>query len=401
MKILCIQCGGEFSIKAEQLGGKGSCPHCHAEVPLPKAHEEGPVQAEPRRGLFQILDGSISGLGSMIIHMGILLIIALFQSNSGGGPGEGLTNDVLIGVLPSEQLTDQQEEQVSADDVKQSSSSDQAEEMIEVEPVASAAESSAATSNLSAANLSPSGGGESGGFDLGTVRVGGGSMSGGGGNWDGMIRQLRRNGLDIVICFDSTGSMSGEIDEVKKHITKIGTTLFKLVPKARISLVTYRDHDDKNSSYVARILPLTSNLQDMQTFLNRVEAGGGGDHPEAVDEGLDWSIRQNQFRSSARKVILIFGDAPPHSESSGGQESGQARCVKLAKSFKGQEKGIVSTVTCRNSKPMPEFYEIAAAGGGEAFISENQREIMQQLMVLVFGGKHREKVLEAFDLMEK
>ena len=400
MKILCIQCGGEFSIKSEQLGGKGSCPHCQAEVPLPKAHEETPSEVAPRRGVFQILDGSISGLGSMIIHMGILLLIALFQSNSGGGAGEGLTNDVLIGVLPSEQLTDQQEEQVSADDVKQSKSAEQAEEMIEVEPVASAAEASAASSNLSAATPSPSGGGDSGGFELGTVRVGG-SMSGGGGNWDGMIRQLRRNGLDIVICFDSTGSMSGEIDEVKKHITKIGTTLFKLVPKARISLVTYRDQDDQDSSYVTRILPLTGNLQDMQTFLGKVEAGGGGDHPEAVDEGLSWSIKQNQFRSSARKVILIFGDAPPHSESRGNQESGQARCIQLAKSFKGQEKGIVSTVTCRNNKPMPEFYEIAAAGGGEAFISENQREIMQQLMVLVFGGKHREKVLEAFDLMEK
>src|SRR5215204_3823172 len=124
MKILCIQCGGEFSISAEQLGGKGSCPHCRAEIALPKAHEEPAAKAAPRRSLFQILDGSISGLGSMIVHMAILLLIALFQSNTGGGAGEGLTNEVLIGVLPSEQLTDQQEEQVSADAVKQDKSAD-------------------------------------------------------------------------------------------------------------------------------------------------------------------------------------------------------------------------------------------------------------------------------------
>lgn len=396
MKILCIHCGGEFSIKAEQLGGKGSCPHCAAEITLPKAHEEAPAHAAPRRSLFQILDGSISGLGSMIIHMAALLLIALFQSNTGGGAGEGLTNDVLIGVLPSEQLTDQQEEQVSADNVTQSKSAERPEEMVEVEPVTSAAESAAA-SDLSASTPSPSGG-ESGGFDLGTVRLPGGSMSGGGGNWDGMIKNLRRNGLDIVICFDSTGSMGGEIDGVKKNIGKIATTLFKLVPKARISLVTYRDTDDKD---VVRMLPLTANLQEMQSWLSRIEAGGGGDHPEAVDEGLSWSIKQNQFRSSARKVILIFGDAPPHVESSGNKESGQVRCVKLAKSFRGQEKGIVSTVTCRAGKPMEEFYEIAAAGGGEAFINEDQRQIMQQLIVLVFGSAHKEKVLEAFNLLEK
>ncbi|MFN0017851.1 MAG: VWA domain-containing protein [Pirellulaceae bacterium] len=397
MKILCIHCGGEFSIKPEQLGSKGSCPHCQAEITLPKAHVDAPVQVPVRRSLFQILDGSISGLGSMIIHMAVLLLVALFQSHSGGGAGEGLTNDVLIGVLPSEHLTDQQEEQVSADDVKQTKSSDQPEEMVEVEPVTSAAEASAATSELSASTPSPSGG-ESGGFDLGSVRVGGGAMAGGGGNWDGMVKTLRRNGLDIVICFDSTGSMGGEIDQVKKQISKIATTLFKLVPKARISLVTYKDKEDKD---VVRILQLTSNLQEMQSWLSKVEAGGGGDHPEAVDEGLSWAIKQNQFRSAARKVILIFGDAPPHSERNGNQESGQERCEKLAKSFKGQEKGIVSTVTCRNGKPMDEFYSIAMAGGGEAFISEDQREIMQQLMVLVFGSQHKDKVLEAFDLLEK
>ena len=397
MKILCIHCGGEFSIKPEQLGAKGSCPHCQAEITLPKAHEDAPAHVPLRRSVFQLLDGSISGLGSMIIHMTILLLVALFQSQDGGGAGEGLTNDVLIGVLPSEQLTDQQEERVSADDVKQTKSSDQAEEMVEVEPVNSAAESSSATADLAAATPSPSGG-QTGGFDLGTTRIGGGSMAGGGGNWDGMIKTLRRNGLDIVICFDSTGSMGGEIDQVKKQITKIATTLFKLVPKARISLVTYKDKEDKD---VVRILQLTSNLQEMQTWLQKVDASGGGDHPEAVDEGLSWSIKQNQFRSSARKVILIFGDAPPHTEKNGNQESGQERCEKLAKGFKGQEKGVVSTVTCRANKPMEEFYSIAMAGGGEAFISENQREIMQQLMVLVFGSQHKEKVLEAFDLLEK
>ena len=90
MKILCIQCGGEFSIKAEQLGGKGSCPHCGAEITLPKAHEETPAHAAPRRSLFQILDGSISGLGSMIIHMAALLLIGvgipvlLFSANATG-----------------------------------------------------------------------------------------------------------------------------------------------------------------------------------------------------------------------------------------------------------------------------------------------------------------------------
>ena len=41
---------------------------------------------------------------------------------------------------------------------------------------------------------------------------------------------------------------------------------------------------------------------------------------------------------------------------------------------------------------MPEFYAIADAGGGEAFLTTDTKQIMTQLMVLVFGGRHREKV---------
>jgi hypothetical protein len=75
--------------------------------------------------------------------------------------------------------------------------------------------------------------------------------------------------------------------------------------------------------------------------------------------------------------------------------------LRVASDFSSQHKGIVSTVTCRNNVRLPEFVEIAQAGGGEAFLTSDERQIMTQLMVLVFGSKHRDKVLEAFKLMEK
>ncbi|MCP4479915.1 MAG: hypothetical protein GY818_17675, partial [Planctomycetaceae bacterium] len=49
----------------------------------------------------------------------------------------------------------------------------------------------------------------------------------------------------------------------------------------------------------------------------------------------------------------------------------------------------------------PSFVEIAQMGGGEAWLTKNEREIMSQLIVLVFGSEHREKVLQAFDLLER
>ncbi|HUE74842.1 MAG TPA: vWA domain-containing protein [Pirellulaceae bacterium] len=386
MKLICIHCGGEFTIHSEHLGGKGRCPHCKSEITLPKAAE--PKQAAPgHTPPKNWLDSSISFLGSLVIHMGAMLLIALLQHwNLDGGSGEGTTQEVLIGILPSQELTDQQEESLSATEVKTDSQSDPSEMLqeIDVQPAAT----TDAVTDLAAS--SPASGSDAGSFDIGEVNIGG-SMAGGGGTWDGMIQQLRRHGLDIVICFDSTGSMSGEIDQVKRQIERIGRTLFTLVPKARISIVTYRDHGDE---YVAKGMPLSGSISDVKTYLDRIEAGEGGDLPEAVEEGLKWAAKQNQFRPAARKIILIFGDAPPHPED-------LKQCLALAGAFKGQQKGVVSTVTCRASTPLPEFYEIAKAGGGEAFLTRNQREIMTQLMVLVFGSRHREKVLEAFKLLEE
>ena len=214
-------------------------------------------------------------------------------------------------------------------------------------------------------------------------------MSGGG--WEGMIQKLRRNGLDIVITFDSTGSMSGEINEVKRQIGRIGETLTKLVPRVRIGICTYRDKDDE---YLVKGLPLTNDILQVQSYLDDIYASGGGDQPEAVHAGLAWPMENNNFHARARKVILLFGDAPPH-------RAAKTRCLELASDFNAQQDGIVSTVTCRSNERIPEFVEIAQMGGGEAFLTSDERQIMTQLLVLVFGSRYREKVLEAFSTLRR
>ena len=236
--------------------------------------------APATRRRFRWLTNSMSGLVSMVLHIGLFLFMALM---SYGGHGiEGIGDDVLIGEIPSEQLSTMQEEELKPDDITRDPvKSRDVEEMVEVETPTSAAARDASSEELLAATPSPSGG-NTGSFDVGTVTVGGGSMAGGG-NWDGMLQQLRRNGLDIVITFDSTGSMAGEINEVKRQIKRIGGTLVKMIPKARISICTYRDEGDE---YVVKGLPLTGDIQAVDEYLSKIRAGGGGDEPEAVQEEI-------------------------------------------------------------------------------------------------------------------
>lgn len=383
MEIRCIHCSRPLQIEPSQLGQAVVCPHCRGTLSLPSASpaaEAAPPGGHPRAWV----ENTVSTLASVVFHAALLLVFALITYGETGIPNEG--EEVSIGVLP-EVILEEDEPELSAEAAAEPEPDSELSMSLELE--APEALSSDGPSSLDTLELSPSAAGAGGGeFELGMVGVGG-SMAGGG-SWEGMLQNLRRNGLDIVIAFDSTSSMSGEIGQVKVQIERIGKTLLKLVPKARVSLCTYRDVRD---TYVVRGIPLTGDVEQMRAFLYGVSAGGGGDTPEAVDRGLQWAMTNNDFRTRARKVILVFGDAPPHMEN-------LDQCLRLASDFNRLHGGVVSTVTCRRGLPLDEFRRIAEAGQGEAFLTTDERQIVTQLVVLVFGARHRSKVLEAFDLLE-
>jgi hypothetical protein len=386
MIIQCIHCGGKITVTGDDLGKRRACPHCARQVLLPSSEaDQDAAAAQGETDAWRWLTGWIPALVSLLVHMVLLILMALVSWGTGPQGEQG--EEVLIGELPALELNELQEESLEmvADQPQADSSSETFTDELELAPP----DFTPQGDSIGEVSVEPpplSTGGQTGSFDAGALTMGGGGTGG----WETMIRQLRRHGLDIVILFDSTGSMEGEINQVKAQIGRIGAALNQLVPKTRIGLCTYRDQGDQ---YVVRGIPLTGDLVQVQAYLRGIAAGGGGDHPEAVLDGLRWAIRNNDFRSASRKVILLFGDAPPHPQD-------QAACVQCAREFHQQQKGIISTVTCRSRVCLPSFVQIAEAGGGESFLTADERQIMTQLMVLVFGSRYREKVVEALQLMQ-
>jgi hypothetical protein len=203
-----------------------------------------------------------------------------------------------------------------------------------------------------------------------------------------LIQQVQQHGLDMVVVFDSAGSMQGEIDALKKRLDAIGRKLWDKAPGLRMSLVAYRD---EGSDAKADGTPLTSDLSELTSFLQGVRARGGADEPKAVDAGLAWGMLSNTFRPEARKVVLLFGDSPPHPDF-------RLASFGYAQAFQEKQGGVVSALACREKAPMTDFAAIAQAGGGEAFAMNDPRFILEELVILAFGSKHRQRVVEFFDL---
>lgn len=68
------------------------------------------------------------------------------------------------------------------------------------------------------------------------------------------------------------------IGNIEKKVQTEGLTL-------RFAIVSYRDHPPQDSTYVTQILDFTDG-HSAGEYVNKLQAWGGGDEPEAVHDGL-------------------------------------------------------------------------------------------------------------------
>ena len=115
--------------------------------------------------------------------------------------------------------------------------------------------------------------------------------------------------------FDATGSMGDELRylqaEMKDVIARAKDATGGL--NIRTGAVVYRDHGDE---YITRISRLTNDIKMTQAFIDKQEANGGGDYPEAVPEALMAALNSSGWDSGARaRIAFLILDAPCHQDS--------------------------------------------------------------------------------------
>ena len=69
-------------------------------------------------------------------------------------------------------------------------------------------------------------------------------------------------------------------------------------------------------------------------MLARVQAGGGGDTPEALNEALHEAVHGLSWRADAARMVVLVADAPPHLDYGGPQydldmQAALAKGIKL------------------------------------------------------------------------
>lgn len=124
--------------------------------------------------------------------------------------------------------------------------------------------------------------------------------------------QPAKETLDVSFVIDTTGSMSDEIAYLQAEFMALSEAIAEAYPDAaqRWSLVVYRDQGDL---YTVRAYDFVDDVGSFQATLAEQHADGGGDFPEAPDQGLaraaalDWRTDEDTAR-----LAFWVADAPHH-----------------------------------------------------------------------------------------
>jgi len=222
-------------------------------------------------------------------------------------------------------------------------------------------------------------------------------------NFGRYISELRRNGLDLVLVIDGTGSMKMPIDDIAVRVRQIIFAIHRLVPTARIGAVVYYDKGVKMKS-----LPLTMSSEKLDTFFRAKDLCGCASWQADMLGGIRTAIDEMDWKPYARRVIVLVGDSPPDKQDFASllqpirkfnAENGAFNIVDVAPQEHERFEKMYWTRVHHKAPPkeswFPEydretqksFREMATAGGGTMKPLMPRDNIGQVLLVLAFGEK--------------
>ena len=133
---------------------------------------------------------------------------------------------------------------------------------------------------------------------------------------DDKVTPKGKGKLDMVIAFDTTGSMAAYIDDVRHQVAEMIPRIFKDNEDLRLGIVAFGDYCDMENrdsfGNAYQCIPLTDNENDIIKFVKESKDTSGGDGDEFYELVLKKIIDESPWREDSSKAILLIADADPH-----------------------------------------------------------------------------------------
>ena len=198
---------------------------------------------------------------------------------------------------------------------------------------------------------------------------------------------------DIVISFDTTGSMYPCLAEVRRNVSAMTDRLFREIPSLRIAVIAHGDYCDGDK--VITQLDFTDDQNQIKNFIQNAPSTSGGDYPECYELVLR-NIKDLSWRTDAgMKSLILIGDAPPHSKN---ENPHKIDWRIEAESLKNRNIQVFS-VQCLNSGNHEAFNfysEVAEITNGYHVFLDQFSYIKDMIQAICFK-QYNEEYLEQFE----
>lgn len=122
--------------------------------------------------------------------------------------------------------------------------------------------------------------------------------------------------LDMVIAFDTTGSMAAYIEAVRQEVAELIPNLFKDNEDLRLGIVAFGDYCDMKNAQdfgdAYQCLIPTKNENDIIKFVRESKDTSGGDGDEFYELVIKKIVEETPWREGSTRAILLISDADPH-----------------------------------------------------------------------------------------
>lgn len=198
--------------------------------------------------------------------------------------------------------------------------------------------------------------------------------------------------LDMVIAFDTTGSMCNYIDSVRRYVTDLIPKLFKQNPNLRLSIVSFGDYcdmiDKDKFGNAYQVINLTNNEESLIDFVKKAPTTYGGDSDEFYELVIKKIVEETNWRKDSTKAVLLIADACPHGI--GYTYYGRVANNKInwkEEAWKAAKKGIkFDTLSIGNHQWFRELSEITR-GVHAPFCNSDKTSQLVEAAALARGGE--------------
>lgn len=121
--------------------------------------------------------------------------------------------------------------------------------------------------------------------------------------------------LELVLCFDTTGSMHKVFKAGQRAIEEVIKGLDAPSTGAILSLIAYKNHGDEylfdgERPFIAT--PWSNKSEEILRPLYQITSEGGGDGLTALEDVFDYLVCNVEWQPEAKKAVVLIGDMPPH-----------------------------------------------------------------------------------------